>query len=60
MIPLIKKIYKVASGTLSAITNGSEEDINTRFKILTRNFVHDPITKKMYYFWSPTVYTRMR
>lgn len=55
-----KKIYKVASGTLSAITNGSEEDINIRFKILTRNFVHDPITKKMYYFWSPTVYTRIR
>lgn len=29
-------------------------------RVLTRSFIEDSTTSKMYYFWTPTVYTRVR
>lgn len=55
-----KDIYKIVNGSASIVSKNTDEYNDLVFKVFTRNFVHDPITKKMYYFWSPTVYTRMR
>jgi hypothetical protein len=55
-----KDIYKIVNGSASIVSKNTDEYNDLVFKVFTRNFVHDPITKKMYYFWSPTVYTRIR
>lgn len=55
-----KDIYKIVNGSATLVSKNTDEYNDLVFKVFTRNFVHDPITKKMYYFWSPTVYTRMR
>lgn len=55
-----KDIYKIVNGSVTLVSKNTDEYNDLIFKVFTRNFVHDPITKKMYYFWSPTVYTRMR
>lgn len=55
-----KDIYKIVNGSATLVSKNTDEYNDLVFKVFTRNFVHDHITKKMYYFWSPTVYTRMR
>lgn len=55
-----KDIYKIVNGSATLVSKNTDEYNDLVFKVFTRNFVHDPITKKMYYFWSPTVYTRIR
>ena len=55
-----KDIYKIMNGSATLVSKNTDEYNDLVFKVFTRNFVHNPITKKMYYFWSPTVYTRMR